>query len=141
MSSVLGRRYRLTVEQRDGPSKVLLPGKSRIVPSVRPGVSAVTRGRVLERWYRTQLRELAEPLVRQWEARLGAKVTTWGMKKMKTKWGSCSPATGQVWLNLELLGSVELKGMALGTDVAIGLSLLLALFDRLGWTASQSSGS
>lgn len=32
------------------------------------------------------------------------------------------------------LGAVELKGMALGTFLAIGLSLLFALFDRLGWT-------
>ena len=32
------------------------------------------------------------------------------------------------------LGAVELKGMALGTFVAVGLSLLFALFDRLGWT-------
>jgi uracil permease len=32
------------------------------------------------------------------------------------------------------LGTVELKGMALGTFVAVALSLLFALFDRLGWT-------
>ncbi|MBK9374315.1 MAG: uracil permease [Holophagales bacterium] len=32
------------------------------------------------------------------------------------------------------LGAVELKGMALGTFVAVALSLLFALFDRLGWT-------
>jgi uracil permease len=34
------------------------------------------------------------------------------------------------------LGTVELKGMALGTFVAVALSLLLALFDSLGWTES-----
>jgi uracil permease len=42
------------------------------------------------------------------------------------------------------LGAVELKGMALGTFVAVALSLLFALFDRLGWTeaeaTSESSG-
>ena len=37
------------------------------------------------------------------------------------------------------IGVVELKGMALGTFVAIGLSLLFALFDRLGWTADRAS--
>ena len=35
------------------------------------------------------------------------------------------------------LGAVELKGMALGTFVAVGLSLLFALFDRLGWTRER----
>ena len=38
------------------------------------------------------------------------------------------------------LGVVELKGMALGTFVAIGLSLLFALFDRVGWTADAALG-
>ena len=32
------------------------------------------------------------------------------------------------------LGTVELKGMALGTIVAIAVSLLFALFDHLGWS-------
>jgi len=26
----------------------------------------------------------------------------WGMKKMKTKWGSCNPTAKRIWLNLEL---------------------------------------
>jgi uracil permease len=39
------------------------------------------------------------------------------------------------------LGTVELKGMALGTFVAVGLSLLFALFDRLGWTAASGADS
>jgi hypothetical protein len=34
------------------------------------------------------------------------------------------------------LGAVELKGMGLGTVVAIVISLLLALFRRLGWATS-----
>lgn len=35
------------------------------------------------------------------------------------------------------LGSVELKGMALGTLVAVTLSLTFKLFDTLGWTAKH----
>ncbi|MHB8797230.1 MAG: uracil permease [Thermoanaerobaculia bacterium] len=35
------------------------------------------------------------------------------------------------------LGAVELKGMALGTFVAVALSLLFAAFDRLGWTERE----
>jgi uracil permease len=36
------------------------------------------------------------------------------------------------------LGTVELKGMALGAFVAVALSLLFALFDRLGWTSGSA---
>ena len=32
----------------------------------------------------------------------GVQVKVWGVKRMKTKWGSCNPATGRVWFNLEL---------------------------------------
>ncbi len=35
------------------------------------------------------------------------------------------------------LGAVELKGMALGTVVAISLSILFALFDHLGWSNEE----
>jgi uracil permease len=35
------------------------------------------------------------------------------------------------------LGTVELRGMALGTMVAVAISLFLALLDRLGWTAAE----
>jgi uracil permease len=36
-------------------------------------------------------------------------------------------------------GTVELKGMALGTVIAIAISLMFELFDRLGWTNSEPS--
>jgi len=28
--------------------------------------------------------------------------TFWGIREMRTKWGSCNPKTGRIWLNLEL---------------------------------------
>jgi uracil permease len=38
------------------------------------------------------------------------------------------------------MGTVHLKGMALGTVVSIALSLLFALFDRLGWMNDGGAG-
>ena len=29
--------------------------------------------------------------------------SAWGIRKMKTKWGSCSTESGRVWFNLELV--------------------------------------
>jgi len=37
------------------------------------------------------------------------------------------------------LGAVELKGMALGTLVAVAISLCLAALDRIGWTESPAA--
>ncbi|OIO00354.1 MAG: hypothetical protein AUJ49_09940 [Desulfovibrionaceae bacterium CG1_02_65_16] len=28
--------------------------------------------------------------------------SSWGIKKMRTKWGSCSATAGRIWFNLEL---------------------------------------
>src|SRR5207237_785994 len=45
---------------------------------------------------------LLADLVDKWSPRLGARPSAWGIRKMKTKWGSCRPETGHIWLNLEL---------------------------------------
>jgi predicted metal-dependent hydrolase len=38
---------------------------------------------------------------------LGVEVAAWGIKKMKTKWGTCNPAARRIWLNLELVKQPE----------------------------------
>jgi predicted metal-dependent hydrolase len=41
-------------------------------------------------------------LLDKWQTKVGVQVTAWGVKKMKTKWGSCNVDSRRVWLNLEL---------------------------------------
>jgi predicted metal-dependent hydrolase len=57
---------------------------------------------ILQRWYREQLRELIPALVKKWERRLGVGAADWRIKKMKTKWGSCTREARRIWLNLDL---------------------------------------
>lgn len=33
---------------------------------------------------------------------MGVTVSAWGIKRMKTKWGTCNIETQRIWLNLEL---------------------------------------
>ncbi len=98
----LGRRYRLRVHEQDGPTKVALRGIASLDLFVRPGSTAEQRETVLLRWYREQLKALIPPLLKKWQQVLGVEVAAWGVKKMKTKWGSCSVDACRVWLNLEL---------------------------------------
>ena len=37
-----------------------------------------------------------------WESKIGVTVDAWGVRKMKTKWGSCNTQAKRIWLNLEL---------------------------------------
>ncbi|WP_342702396.1 M48 family metallopeptidase [Burkholderia arboris] len=97
-----GRRYRIRVVFHDGPATVVLRNKTTMELKVRPGMSAEQRLKVIERWYREQLKAMIPPMLEKWQSLLDIEVADWGVKKMKTKWGSCSIDAGRIWLNLEL---------------------------------------
>ncbi len=98
----LGRRYRLRVVPASGPSGVRLRHRTRMELLVPEEATADQRERVVQRWYRQELKKLIPALLGEWQARLGVRVTGWGIKRMKTKWGSCSVDAGRIWLNVEL---------------------------------------
>ncbi len=99
----LGERYRLRVVEVDAPGHVRVIGKRSIELAVRPGSTEEQRRRVYEAWQRQQLRVLAAPLFAKWEPVMGVQVAAWGIKQMKTRWGTCNPDAGRIWLNLELI--------------------------------------
>jgi len=98
---VWGVRKRLKVLERPGRGHVELDN-GRLALYAASEATAEQRRRYLERWYREQLRAEIPALIAKWEERLGVVVPTWTVRKMKTKWGSCSGATRSVCFNLEL---------------------------------------
>jgi len=57
----------------------------------------------IKQWYRTQLELLAAPMIQHWQAVIGVTVKEWGIKAMKSRWGSCNVAAHRIWLNLHLI--------------------------------------
>lgn len=98
----LGKRYRLRLHEQDGPARVALRGITSLDLYTRPGSSPEQREAILSRWHREQLKALIPPLLKKWQPVLGVQAAAWGIKKMKTKWGSCNIAARRIWLNLEL---------------------------------------
>lgn len=98
----LGKRYRLRVVRQEGPAKVFVRGKSRIELHVRDAADLAERERALLGWYRRALRETARELLAKWQDILGVQVADCRIKRMKTRWGTCSVDAGRIWLNLEL---------------------------------------
>jgi predicted metal-dependent hydrolase len=98
----LGKRYRLRVHEVDAPAKVAVRGIASLDLFVRPGSTPEQREAVLRHWYRAQLKALVPPLLEKWQRIIGVQASHWGIKKMKTKWGSCNPSSKRLWLNLEL---------------------------------------
>jgi len=97
-----GRRFRLDVIEYMGPALVRLLNNTTLELRVRPGTGRDKREAILQRWYRQHLREQIPPRIARWEPEIGVTVSQWGIKKMKTLWGSCNPEARRIWLNLEL---------------------------------------
>lgn len=99
---VEGRRFRLKVVPHDGAAQVTLRHNKTLVLRVRPKLDTNQRFAVLEHWYRARLREQARPLLAHWAERLGVSISGLGIRKMRTRWGTCNQDAGRIWLNLEL---------------------------------------
>jgi predicted metal-dependent hydrolase len=98
-----GRRYRLNVIYSKGAPQVIVRNNKTLDLCVRVESSVAQRERVLTAWYRQQLKDEIAPLIAKWEPILGVQVAEWGVKQMKTKWGTCNTQARRIWLNLELI--------------------------------------
>ena len=101
-----GRRYLLEIDEQDATPAVTLNHRT-LALRIRPGSSAEAREAALAAWYRRQVRTVAARLVRKWETTLGVEVSRVFVQRMKTRWGSCNPATRAIRLNTELAKKPE----------------------------------
>jgi hypothetical protein len=69
---------------------------------VRPGHTKEKRERIVSQWYREELKHLIPEYIKKWEDTIGVTVNEWGVKLMKTKWGTCNEQDKRIWINLEL---------------------------------------
>lgn len=101
--SYQGDQFELKVSFRNAKPAVRLNKKKRILAmQVRPGSSRAKRARVLDEWYRAQLKEQIPKIIHQWEEPMGISVHEFGVKKMKTRWGTCNTRDRRIWLNVAL---------------------------------------
>ncbi|MDR6711267.1 putative metal-dependent hydrolase [Pseudomonas hunanensis] len=98
---VWGRRYLLEVIEVNAAPVVELK-HSALVLQIRPGSDEARREALLESWYREQLRAKLPVLLGKWQPLMGVNVRRILVQRMKTRWGGCSPSTGNIRLNTEL---------------------------------------
>jgi predicted metal-dependent hydrolase len=96
-----GKRYLLRIVEQEAKPKVLLT-HNEIVLYLRPNSPITKRKEVMDEWYREELKKLVPGLIAKWEEKIGVKAREFGIKKMRTKWGTCNPEAKRIWLNLEL---------------------------------------
>jgi predicted metal-dependent hydrolase len=97
-----GYRYLLNVMYQKGMPSVVIRNNKHLDLCVRIDSETAERERMPTAWYRQRLKEETAPLIEKWEAIIGVQVDVWGVKQMKTKWGTCNSKAGRIWFNLEL---------------------------------------
>ncbi len=100
----MGQAYELLVSPAAGrASVILLPEHGQLRLCVPEGSTAAQREAVLRAWYRQRLKQLLPALFAQWEPVVGRAAVAWGVKQMRTRWGTCNIGARRIWLNLELI--------------------------------------
>lgn len=102
-----GQRYLLQVIEQDAPPRIELRSKTFLDLYVRPNTSAVSRRAIITGWYRDQLKKSIPNLIEKWEPIMDVEVKKWGIRHMKTKWGTCDIDKNHILLNLELVKKPE----------------------------------
>lgn len=96
-----GERYLLNVIEHNAKPKVILKHKT-IELHIRPNTTIEKRKSILDEWYRAEMKKVIPPLLAKWEKKIGVKANDFGVKLMRTKWGTCNIEAKRIWLNLEL---------------------------------------
>jgi len=97
----LGKRYLLDVIEENAPVNVILKHDT-IQLHIRPDRTTEKRQSILEEWYRRKLKEIVPEMMAGWEKKMKVRVNQFGIKKMRTRWGTCNIEAKRIWLNLEL---------------------------------------
>lgn len=98
-----GRPLRLRVDEIDrGRHRIFQEGASTLRMRVTSSTEWAARDRLFNNWYRRELRARSGDYVAKWAQTLQVPEPLHGIKRMRTKWGSCNPKTRRIWLNLSL---------------------------------------
>ena len=99
----MGQPYRLNIMYQAGSVVNGILKHDTIELQVPEGSDAAVRERALYEWYRCRMKELIPELLAKWEQIVGVQTAEWGVKRMKTRWGTCNIKHRRIWLNLELV--------------------------------------
>jgi predicted metal-dependent hydrolase len=133
------REYELFVEEHHGPPEVtLLEAQGKLRITVRHGSGREKRAKVLKEWYRARLKEQIPKLIEKWEKPMGVSVKEFGVKQMKTRWGSCNTRACRIWINLEL---AKKSDACLESGSPVGASSQQTILCTDGYVLPRMAGS
>lgn len=96
-----GKRYLLKIIESDTKSQVVLR-HSEIEITVPEGNDREFIKDKLYQWYRKQLRQFLFDKIEFYKEKMNVCPKGFGIRRVKTKWGSCSDRAKTLWFNIEL---------------------------------------
>ena len=97
----LGKRYLLKVIEHNASPKIEIKHEA-IEMYIRPNSGPDKRQAIFNEWYRQRLKEIVSGIIGHYEKAMKVNVNEFGIRKMKTRWGTCNIRAKRIWLNLEL---------------------------------------
>jgi predicted metal-dependent hydrolase len=98
-----GKKYRLIVTTGGNRGKLIIKNNSRMELAITPEASESSRLNVINNFYRKALQEELDLLVPKLAGEIGVKVSSYGIRKMKNRWGSCDSKKKHINVNIELI--------------------------------------
>lgn len=98
---VWGKHYFLQTVYSFKGNSINLSGDKAIL-TVRKESTPEQRGSFVNEWYREILKTEIKKRLPEWETRTGLFCSSWQTKYMTTRWGTCNPDKGKIWINLQM---------------------------------------
>lgn len=99
-----GKPFFMEVQIMDGVKKPsCFTRGDHLVLQSGVALSPAQREALVYEFFRQEFKKELSAVLEQEALRMGVSVQQWGIKRMKTRWGSCNPKAKRVWLNLELV--------------------------------------
>ncbi|MEQ9091583.1 MAG: SprT family zinc-dependent metalloprotease [Balneola sp.] len=96
-----GEEYILHLRTDAKKTSVRIEGQGMVLIS-KSELTKEKKEKAINDFYRASLKTEIPKLIQKWEPVMGVSVAEFGVKKMKTRWGTCNIRDKRIWLSLEL---------------------------------------
>jgi hypothetical protein len=100
---LFGTLYLLTLQPSAGRTGAIAAENNEILLFCAPNATEAQRMAAMEQFYRARLREEIGARLEKWEKTIGVSASSYYLRAMNTRWGTCNTQTGRICLNLRLV--------------------------------------
>ena len=101
----LGRRYLLRIVEANRPK--IVRKHSELELHAVPSATAEQKRKTLYNWYKKELEKIILKYLSKYLKIMNLQLDSFGIRKMRTKWGSCVTEDKRIWFNIELAKKPE----------------------------------